>query len=249
MDGLTPTATLAIGPLFLAIALLYSSVGHGGGSGYLAIMALAGAAPGLMKPTALALNLVVATIALWRFSTAGHFSWSLLWPFAATSVPAAFLGGMLSLPGGIYRAVAGVILLLSAARLAGFTHASRAEVVRPPPAPAAFIAGAGIGLLSGLVGVGGGIFLSPLLLLAGWARAHETAGVSAAFILVNSASGLLGHVAASAALPSLLPVWALAVAGGGYLGASFGSRRLPAPRLRRLLGLVLLVAGGKLILT
>lgn len=231
-----------------AVALLYSSVGHGGGSGYLAVMALFGVAPALMKPTALSLNVVVASLATFRFAQAGHFRWRLFWPFAAASIPAAYVGGAVTLPGDAYRLVVGAILLYAAIRLARSATEDVAEGTRPPPLPAALAVGAGIGLLSGLVGVGGGIFLSPVLLLAGWAGAHVTAAVSAAFILVNSVAGLAGHLGAATGLPAALPFWATAVATGGWVGSSLGSRRLPSGGIRAALAAVLLVASVKFFL-
>lgn len=232
-----------------AAALLYSTVGHGGGSGYLAAMALAGVAPEAMKPAALALNLLVAGLATFRFVRAGAFDARLFWPFALASAPAAFLGGRLVLPEAVYRPVVGAALLFAAWRLfAGARRAATAEPVARPPSPAlALPIGAALGLLAGLTGVGGGIFLAPLLLLTGWGAARTVAGVSAAFILLNSATGLAGHLARGAALPEELPFWLLAAGVGGWIGSAIGARRLAPPALRRLLALVLLVAGAKMI--
>jgi hypothetical protein len=239
---------MVLGTLFFVAAVLYSSVGHAGASGYLTAMALIGLAPGIMKPTALVLNIVVGVIALVRFSRASFFSWPLLWPFALGSVPFAFLGGAVQLPGHWYRILVGTILFLAAARLALESSAS-ASATRPMPVLPAVAAGAAIGLLSGLTGTGGGIFLSPLLLFTGWAETRETGGVSAAFIVVNSLAGLAGNVSAIRGLPSTLPVWIVVVAAGGVIGSELGSRRVATHTFRRLLALVLLVAGLKLILT
>lgn len=235
-------------PLVLAVfamAALYSAVGHGGASGYLAAMALLGVAPAVMKPTALMLNVLVAGIAAVRFGRAGCFSWRLFWPFALTSIPCSFLGGAVTLPTTLYKPVVGAVLLASAVRLVWESVGAAAETRRVPLA-AALLAGALIGLLSGLTGVGGGIFLSPLLLLARWAEPRTTAGVSAVFILVNSLAGLAGHATTVAALPPLVP-WLLAAAGAGaLLGTTLGSRHLAPQNLRRLLAVVLLVAGLKM---
>jgi uncharacterized membrane protein YfcA len=241
-------SNLGLALTVLVAALLYSSVGHAGASGYLAAMALWGVAPETMKPTALTLNILVATIATVKFYRAGHFSWRLFWPFAVTSIPFSFLGGSLSLPGSLYKPIVGVVLLYSAVRLLARGRAVDGEA-RPIPPWAALLSGAVIGLLSGLTGVGGGIFLSPLLLLMGWAETRATAGVSAPFILVNSAAGLAGHLSSVAHLPASLPLLAIAAALGGWIGAHYGSRRLPSHGIRRLLAIVLVVAGIKLILT
>lgn len=239
---------LALALAILAVAVLYSSVGHGGASGYLAVMALSGLAPATMRPAALALNLFVAGLAAWQFARAGWFAWRLFWPFAAASIPAAALGGALSLPDPVYKRIVGAVLLFAAWHL--FRTAGRAHEpgVRPPPAPVALATGAGLGLLAGLTGVGGGIFLSPLLLAARWAGAKETAAVSALFILVNSAAGLGSFVAAGGALP--LGLWPLVPAAvvGGAIGSAAGARRLRGSAIRRLLAVVLVVAGVKFLL-
>jgi uncharacterized protein len=239
------------GAFFLA-ALLYSAVGHAGGSGYLAAMAFLGVAPAAMKPTALVLNLLVATIATFRFTRANHFSWALLWPLAIGSIPLAFIGGALTLPGTAYKIAVGAILWVAALRLA-FQSEARPSVPdsakRHMPVVVAILCGALIGLLSGLTGTGGGIFLSPLLLFTGWAETRETGGVSAAFIWLNSAAGLAGNLASVRALPADIPLLAIAAIGGGLIGSELGSRRIGVPVFRRLLALVLAIAGTKLILT
>ncbi len=178
--------------LIFAAAILYSSVGHAGASGYLAAMALVGVAPDVMKPTALALNILVATIATVRFYRAGYFYWAAFWPFVIGSVPLAFEGGAITLPGYVYKPAVGLVLLYSALRLVWST-------VKGPDQPAdkgidiptlpAVASGGVIGLLSGLTGTGGSIFLSPFMLLTGWAGTRPTSGASAAFILANSVAG------------------------------------------------------------
>ena len=241
---------IAIALLVCAAAALYSSVGHGGASGYLAVMALFGVAPEVMRPAALTLNLLVAGVAGAKFYRAGRFSWHTLWPFAITSVPAAFIGGRLVLPTESYRIVLGLVLLFCAVRMLLASRAEREKVeeARPPAIPVALALGAAIGILSGLTGVGGGIFLSPLLLLFRWADIRRASGVAAVFILVNSAAGLLGYASSGYALPAGLPLWGAAALVGGWLGSGYGSRRAPIPALYRLLALVLLVAGLKLLL-
>lgn len=240
---------LVLAIAFFGAALLYSSVGHAGSSGYLAAMALVGVAPATMKPTALALNILVASIVTIRFHLAGHVRWRALLPFVLGSIPMAFVGGALVLPGAVYKPLVGLILLVAAFQLLRTAAASAATDARPTTIPftPAMIAGAGIGLLSGLTGTGGGIFLTPLILFAGWTSARAAAGISAAFILANSISGLLGNVSSVRALPPELPIWLIAVAVGGLIGAELGARRLGTPALRRALALVLVVAGLKLI--
>lgn len=235
--------------LILIAAILYSSVGHAGASGYLAAMALFGLAPSVMKPTALCLNTLVATIAFIRFQRAGFFDWNLFWPFAVGSIPAAFAGGSIHLPDTLYRPIVGAVLLLAAGRLLLANPKGTAETSHPPARWIMMGIGIGLGFLSGLTGVGGGIFLSPLLILLHWAPIRVVSGVSALFILVNSAAGLLGHLSSVAQIPTAIVFWAPAAAVGGLVGAEFGSRRVPTLMLRRLLSVVLVIAGLKMILS
>lgn len=241
---------------FFAAAVLYSSVGHAGASGYLAAMALFGMAPEVMKPTALVMNLLVSLIATSRFYRAGHFSFALLWPFALGSIPAAFVGGAIQLPGHWYKPLVGVVLVLAAVKMAwpvssesSENGANAPEKSQPIPRGKAVLWGVLIGFLAGLTGTGGGIFLSPLLLMLGWSETRQTSGVSAAFIFVNSLAGLLGNWASVQKVSSSLPWWIVAVAIGGLVGSELGSKRFSVAVLRRLLALVLLIAGAKLILT
>ncbi len=243
-------AEIAVPISFFLTAMLYSSVGHGGASGYLAVMALAGFAPGIMKPTALIINILVSTIGTVRFYRSNCFSWKLFLPFALTSVPFAFFGGGLSLPATIYRPIVGVVLLYAAFQL--FRSATRHTVVQTKSVPLllALALGSGIGLLSGLTGIGGGIFLSPLLLLIGWAEARQTAGVSAAFILVNSIAGIGGHLSVISTLPPIpsLLAWSVAGVAGGLIGSAHGSRRFSNFTLLRILAVVLVIAGFKFLI-
>lgn len=240
--------TVALAVVIFATAVLYASVGQAGASGYLAAMALFGLPPAIMKPTALVLNTLVSAIAFVRFQRAGYFAWQKFWPFALTSIPFAFAGGGWMLPGFVYRTAVAGLLAYAAYRLYGTTATPAIIARRSIPRNTALLWGGAMGLVSGLTGVGGGIFLSPLLLLRGWADARETAALSTAFIFVNSVAGLLGHLAQAAMLPREISWWALAAAAGGYLGASYGSHRFAPRTLRRLLALVLLFAAVKMIL-
>jgi uncharacterized membrane protein YfcA len=241
---------LLLAAAFFAAAMLYASVGHAGASGYLAAMALVGVTPATMRPTALALNILVAIIVTIRFHLAGHVRWRALMPFLIGSIPLAFIGGALVLPPAIYKPIVGVVLLIAAVQLLRTAGQAGESDTKPTAIPfiPAVVAGAGIGLLSGLTGTGGGIFLTPLILFAGWSEARVAAGISAAFILANSISGLLGNVASVQSLPSALPVWLLGAGAGGIIGAELGARRLGTPALRRALAVVLVIAGLKLIL-
>jgi len=212
-------------------------------------MALVGVAPATMRPTALALNILVATIVTARFQLAGHVAWRAVVPFVIASVPAAFIGGTLVLPSNIYKPVVGIVLIAAAIQL--FRSARQAGTVEQPPTNVppfpALVAGGAIGLLAGLTGTGGGIFLTPLIILAGWSGARTAAGISAAFILANSISGLAGNLTSLGTLPAQLPVLLVVVGVGALVGSELGARRLNLPNLRRALALVLVIAGLKLI--
>ena len=231
-----------------AVALLYASVGHGGASGYLAVMALFGLTPTVMRPTALILNILVAGIAVIAFARAGHFRWRLFWPFAVASIPASYIGGTLTLAPDFYRPLLGILLLFSATRLLFRWPPGPEQATRSAPIAIALLIGLVLGLLSGLTGVGGGIFLSPLLIFFGWAAIRETAAVSALFIVANSVAGLLGHLSSVHSIPSFAPFLVAAAMVGGLVGASLGSSRLPPKAILRLLAAVLTMAGIKLIL-
>lgn len=241
---LESTAILIIFAIFI-VAVLYSSVGHGGASGYLAVMALLAIQPEVTRPTALVLNLFVASIGALQFWRSGHFSSGLFWPFALASIPFAFLGGIIQLPTNVYKIVLGGVLVLAGMRLA-WNLSSSGEIKRPKLAICLAI-GAIIGLLSGLVGVGGGIFLTPILLLANWSDTKTAAGVSAAFIFVNSAAGLAGNYSQLFTLPQNVWLWIAAAVVGGIVGSMLGVKKLDSLTLRRILAAVLLFAGVKLI--
>ncbi len=238
-----PLLTIAI----FVVAFLYSSVGHAGASGYIAVMSLFGLNPLVIKPIALTLNILVASIASFQFWRSGHFSWRLFWPFALLAVPFAFLGGYINLPTQIFKVIVGVILLFSAVR---FLYPSKIEsVIQEPKRPIALFSGAGLGFLAGLTGTGGGIFLTPLILLNQWATVKSAAAVSALFILVNSIAGLLGNFSSTRSFPSFTAVFAISAIVGGTLGSYLGSNRFEPVIIKRLLASVLTIAGLKLIFT
>jgi uncharacterized membrane protein YfcA len=235
--------------LIFAAAVLYSSVGHAGASGYLAAMALFGLAPAEMKPAALALNVLVGGIGAWRYLRAGFFTARVFWPLVLASVPMAFIGGFLELPGEIYKPVVGIVLVYAAWRMFRGAPAAAQEAVHQPRTVWIVLSGGAIGLLSGLTGVGGGIFLSPLLIMLGWAGTRQVSGISAAFILLNSIAGLAGAMSRAPQLPDGIAWWAVAAVAGGLIGTELGTRRFGVVTLRRVLALVLVVAGVKMILT
>jgi uncharacterized protein len=242
----TPEALL-LAALFFAAAVLYSSVGHAGASAYLAAMALLSVPAATMRPTALVLNLFVATIVIVRFARAGHLPWRSLIPLAIGSVPAAFFGGSIDLPGEVYRPLVAGVLLVGAWRLA--TSPPPVDDADRPGVPwiPGILSGAAIGLLAGLTGTGGGIFLTPLLVLAGWTGTRDAAGLSGSFILVNSISGLAGLLTAGLVLPPALPLWIGSVVAGGLIGSWLGAARYSILNLRRALAFVLLLAAAKLV--
>jgi uncharacterized membrane protein YfcA len=241
-------ALLAAGMLLAAFG--YASVGHGGASAYIAAMALAGVAPAEMRPIALLLNVLVSSLATWKFRRAGHFRWRLFWPFAAVSIPFAYLGGAITLSGQAFKILVGIVLLYAAWQLWQSARAGdEMRPVREPPLRWAMPIGAALGLLSGLTGVGGGIFLSPLLLMLGWAGTKQTSATSAPFILVNSIAGLAAIlIAGKAAVPAYTAFLAPAVLVGGWLGAEYGAKRFANPVVRRVLAVVLAAAGGKMVM-
>jgi hypothetical protein len=229
------------------VAFLYSSVGHAGASGYIAVMTLFGLSLPVVRPAALALNIVVASLTSWQFWRAGHFSWRLFWPFAVLSVPLAFLGGYINLPTRIFKILIGIVLLYSAARF--LIEPKFDEETAPPSKAMALSVGAGLGLLAGFTGTGGGIFLTPLMIFMRWARTKTASAVSALFILVNSLAGLLGNYSSTRQLPLFaLPLVAAAVSGGA-VGSYLGSRQFSSNFIKKLLAVVLMIAGYKLIFT
>jgi uncharacterized protein len=236
-------------PLFLVAAVLYSSVGHGGASAYLAILVLAGYARPDIAPTVLILNILVTAAGFANYYRSGHFSARLLWPFILTSIPGAYLGGLLVLSQPMFSGVLGGTLIMAGLRFVLFTKPIRPQ----PPAGSQWVYGIGLpvglllGFLAGLIGIGGGIFLSPLLLLMGWADAKQTAAISAAFIILNSLSGLAAHTLHGTIHPGLAFALGITVLIGGQIGSWWGARKVPPVVLQQLLGIVLLVASSKMI--
>lgn len=239
---------LLLAAAFFVVSALYSTVGHAGASGYLAVMALAGLAPDVMRPTALALNILVAAITVWRFHRAGYVLWRALWPFLLGSVPMAAVGGSIDLPRSGYYAAVGLVLLASSAYLlwravARFSIPEGTWHERRLPSVGI---GAGIGLLSGLTGVGGGIFLSPVILIMQWAGPRTTGGISAPFILVNSCIALAANALAVQRIPPEIPWLAAAALAGGLVGTWLGLQKLGQRGLLLTLAAVMTLAGLKL---
>jgi uncharacterized membrane protein YfcA len=228
------------------VAFLYSSIGHGGGSGYLALFAIFGIAPIFMKSTALALNLFVSAIAFFSYYKAGYFRQKLILPFLLTSIPSAFLGAMIHIDPKIYKFILGIFLLLAIARML-FVPKAVGEARNSPHIILALIIGAILGFFSGMIGIGGGIILSPLLILMRWANLKEAASASALFIFLNSASGLTGAFQSGLTIEPHIIYWVLVGIAGAILGSYLGSFKLNATKLKYVLSLVLLFASFKLI--
>ncbi len=234
--------------LLLLVAFLYASVGHGGASGYLALMSLFAFPVTFMKPMALVLNILVSAISFYFYYREKKFEWKLFYPFAITSIPFSFLGGIITIETHIYKVILATVLLFAVARLLGLFGKQKGEL-KPINLPLALFIGAVIGFLSGLIGIGGGIILSPVLLLLGWADIKKSAAVSALFIFVNSVSGLLGFVSKGGTLPISSVSLIAVVLVGGILGGYFGSKKMNTLVLRNVLALVLLIAIFKLYTT
>jgi uncharacterized membrane protein YfcA len=231
----------------LVVAFLYSSVGHAGASGYIAVLTLFGFAPEAVRPIALVLNILVASIGTYQFVKAGHFSWALFWPFGLPAVPLAFLGGYLTLPTRPFKILVGLVLLSSAAWFL-FKPGPDGET-KSPPKPVAMGTGGLLGLLAGLTGTGGGVFLTPALIILKWAKTKSASATSVVFILLNSIAGLGGNISATKSFPAFALTFAGVAVVGGTLGSYLGSRRLDVTVVKRLLAVVLVIAGVKLVLT
>ena len=245
------TDIILIGAVLGVVAVLYSSVGHGGASGYIAIMALFSISPEVIRPIALSLNVIVAGFATWRFSRAGYVGWRSAIPIIAASMPLAFIGGSIELPGNVYRPLLGGLLVFSAAYMVwSVTCSPRAydSSKRNLPMIGSVSAGGTIGLFSGLSGIGGGVLLSPLFVIAGWAGARQTAGIAAVFILFNSLAGLAGNLANLTIVPKQLLPWALLVFVGSVVGTGLGVRSLPVKPLVLILAAAVLISGLKFVL-
>lgn len=247
MFSFDTTTTIFFLSSICVAAILYSSVGHGGASGYLAVMALFGLDPSLMKPAALAMNIFVTTLVLTRLSKAGYFNWRLFIPFMTASVPMAFIGGAYTIDSSLYRIIVGIALLLAMWRML-LNSKDNAETHMPKIWIALPVGGI-LGFVSGLTGVGGGIFLSPLLLLFNWANMRGSAAIAAAFILVNSMAGLAGYATTNSTWPAGIPTLIIAAIIGGIVGSELGTRRLAPTKLRKTLAVVLAIAGIKMIAT
>lgn len=238
--------------LLLIIAVLYSAVGHAGASGYIAAMTLSGLPVQDIRPSALALNLVVGSMGLFRFARARQVPWRSVLPLIAASAPMAWVGARLALPAHVYGWALGGLLIASALALwvtARTALATDDTVLPRVPVLPGLAVGAAIGLLSGITGTGGAIFLTPLLIFLRWAPTRMASGISVAFVLANSLLGLAGLLSTGASLSSSLPLWIAAVVIGALIGTQLGIRVLPVGPLRRVLSVVLLIAAGKLILT
>jgi uncharacterized protein len=229
-----------------SIAVLYGAVGHGGASGYIAVMTLCGIAPTVIKPVALVLNIGVAGIGAWQFWRSGVMSWRLLGLVSVLAVPMAFVGGYVTLPIGVLKLVLGVVLCLSAVRF--WVKSLEEQDPIEPPLPLVVLSGGAIGLIAGLTGTGGGIFLTPLMVMRRWAGTKTVSAVSAGFILFNSIAGLLGNWRAIGSLPEMTGKLLLLALMGGAIGSYWGAWRLSTDRIKHFLGAVLAIAGVKLLL-
>lgn len=234
--------------LMFLVAFLYSSVGHGGASGYLALMAIFSIAPDVMKPTALLLNLFVSLTSFIQYYRGKHFNWKLFLPFAITSVPLAFIGGLITVDTFLYKKILGVLLLIPIIRFLFFSNVS-VQDLKKSSIGLSLLIGAAIGFLSGLVGIGGGIILSPVILLLKWADMKQTAAISALFIFVNSISGLTGQLTKGIHFSPDMYAYVGVAFVGGICGAYFGSLRFNQSILKYLLAIVLMMAAYKLLFT
>lgn len=234
--------------LLFLVAFLYASIGHGGASGYLALMALFSFTPEVMKPSALLLNLFVSAVAFIQYYRGGHFSWKIFIPFAIASIPFAFWGGSIKIDPFLYKRILGVLLLFPALRFILFKNNVEFEIKKSDTGTSLVIGG-GIGFLSGLIGIGGGVILSPVLLLLKWCDMKKTAGISALFIFVNSLSGMAGQLAKGIHFSSNIIILVGVAFVGGVLGSYLGARKFNTAVLKYLLSATLLLASYKLLFT
>ena len=247
MNFIDITSTdLVIAVLLFLGAILYTTVGHAGSSIYIAIMSLFGLAGTVIKPTALVLNIFVSSFTSWRFLKAKLFDLKLFIPLAIGAIPMSFIGGRIELSNEIYKPIVGVLLLISGLTFIFQIKQKAISVINPPNNTVALFVGAGIGLLAGLTGTGGGIFFSPIALMLSWTSVKQLSGTAAVFILVNSSFGLFGHISSVSNLPSSLPLFVIAVMAGALVGTRLGISKFSNSTVRRALGFVLLVAGLKL---
>jgi len=234
--------------LLFVVAFLYSSVGHGGASGYLALMAIFSVSPLIMKPTALLLNLFVSSVSFVQFYRGGHFRWKIFWPFALASIPLSFVGGTMAIESFIYKKILGVLLLIPVMRFFFFKNADPKDHKETNIALSLLIGGI-IGLLSGMIGIGGGIILSPVLLLLKWTDQKQAAAISAAFIFVNSVAGLGGQLVKGFTFNNDMIAYVIVAFAGGLCGAYFGALKFPQTVLKNVLACVLALACYKLLFT
>ena len=226
-------------------AILYSAVGHGGASGYLAVMALFGLDPAIMKPAVLTMNIFVTLLVLIRLMRAGHFNWRLFLPFTAASVPLAFVGGAITLDSSVYRIIVGLALIVAMWRM--LVVVENDDLIKMPKLWVSLPVGGVLGFISGLTGVGGGIFLNPLLVLFNWSPIRGSAAVVAAFVLVNSIAGIAGYATTTSQWPDGIPVLVVAAFAGAIIGSELCVRRLAPNQLRKVLAVILAIAGTKMI--
>ena len=228
------------------VAFLYASIGHGGASGYLALMAMFSIEAITMRSSALILNLFVAGIAFYSYYKGGYFKWKILFPFIIGSMPAAFLGAKLSIDPSIYKISLGFCLLIAVARMLIPVKNKKNEPLLTPNMFVGITVGFIVGFFSGMIGIGGGIILSPLLIVFGWANLKEAATISAGFIWLNSATGLLGTISSGVHLSPMIIPWILVALAGGFLGSWSGSFKFSISTLRYVLASVLVMASFKL---
>ena len=247
MEFLQPSILILFFAILGVVAFLYASVGHGGASGYLALMALFAFPTIVMKPTALLLNIFVSGISFWFFRKNDHFKWKLFYPFAISSIPMAFVGGYISVNATLYKQILGVFLIVAILRMLN-VFGKELTIIKENNLALSLLIGAFIGLFSGMIGIGGGIILSPVILLLGWGTMKQAAAVSALFILVNSIAGIIGFYSKGGIIPNeawyFIPVAII----GGSLGALYGSQKFNVTVLKYVLAGVLTIASVKLFL-
>ena len=243
-----PDLSIVFYMLLFIVAFLYAAVGHGGASGYLALMALFSVSPELMRPSALILNVFVSLMAFFQYYRKGNFQWKLFLMLAIVSMPAAFVGGMVALDPSLYKRILGILLIIPIIRFAGFLPQESGQL-KEIKIFGALVLGGVIGFLSGLIGIGGGIILTPILLLLAWTNMKQAAGISALFIAANSIAGLLGNAALGIDLGQEIFLLVVIALSGGTIGSYFGANYFSGIFLKRMLALVLIIASFKLLLT